>query len=203
MKVWWRHRHTHAHSESSSGLCCLMCDGWTLTDVPQSRRLSAYTSMTLCHPCSKPPARSDLINSTQSWVGADKTWAWHSAPASQFEMFALKTRTTEALRIWIVKGSKCLCFQIPGDLSVISQKGGEVWSVEKIPAAMPPQAFPKYTREQIKKENKLLSNVFPTPQRRAGRNGSVNVFISDSDTYLRRLISHLCLPKSGSRSRSR
>lgn len=100
-------------------------------------------------------------------------------------MFTLKTRTPEGLCICIVKGNKCLCLQIPGDLSVISQKGGEVWSVEKIPAAMLPQASPKDTRVQIKNENKRLSNVFPTPQRCAGRNDSVNVFKSEPDAYLR------------------
>lgn len=104
---------------------------------------------------------------------------WHGA--SQFEIFAFKTRTPEGLCICIVRGNKCLRLQIHRDRSVTSKKGGHE---NTVPAAMPPQTSPKDTRVQIKQENKLLSNVFPTTQWCAGRNGTVTLFKSESDCCL-------------------
>lgn len=82
--------------------------------------------------------------------GAGQTSTRCSAPATQFETFALKTRTTETLRIRMVKSNERLCLQILEDFSVISQKGR--WSLicRENTYSDAATSFPKDARIEIK-----------------------------------------------------
>lgn len=145
MKVWCWHTHTHTQP-------LRLILGVALFDV---RRLNPRRRS------SEPPAvcmrwyhiapvpnrrpRSGLINGRHYWVGADKhvSMVFLPQPVS-LRCLRRRRRTTEGLCIWIVKGDKRLCLQMCLKTSQPShKKGGEVWSVEIIPAAMPLPASPK------------------------------------------------------------
>lgn len=118
---------------------CWMCDGWTLTDVSRSRRLSAYASMTSCHSCSKSSARAGVINGRHSRMGAGKNQhVVHPSVSSRRSLWKqdrLKGRWAlhqffSFLASGLLKGTSVCSSKPPWDLSVISRKGEVVWCGE-------------------------------------------------------------------------